>query len=91
MVQEQKKVNERVRYRVLVERLYEEVYTTKSWEPTGKNKDDGESEYDYRSREEVRTVTQKLLEQEVEELDIKAVIAAVNKMSVVVEGKTFTP
>ena len=92
MSEQHKNINERVRYRVLVERLHEEIYTTRSWEPTGKTKEDGEAEYDYRPKEEIRTVTQKLLEQELEELDIKAVIAAVNKMSVIVRsGEALTP
>ena len=70
----------KAKYTIKITHEREEIRRTRrQWKPTGKKDKDGNDEYDYTPQvEELRMVQYTKLEQAVDELDLTAVIKAIN-------------
>lgn len=66
---------------VITETKVEEVPSTREWKPTGNKNEAGGDEYSYTPQSMIKdSVERDILIQEVETLDLPAVIKAVNKI-----------
>lgn len=69
-------------YKIKITKITEEPYTRKEYEKiadTG-NKEDGKSVYGYVTTEDIREVENEILRQEVEEIDLKSILKAINNL-----------